>query len=258
MTAHAMSGDREKSLDAGMNDHVNKPIDPDTFYRCLFKWLAAKQENPPDFSGFHHREDWVTAPDLLRIKERLPQIDVDAGIKMMAGNQDLYRHLLKMFTRDYSDSIEKIRTAVSAEEIKTAMRIAHTVKGLAGSIGSGELHNIFRQIETALAEGKEGPESLMDEAGILLNRIIATVDSELPEKRGDDKEAERLTKVDLTTTILPKLEKLLSLLAVNDMEFETVFRSLQSGLSAVYSNETQQLADAVDRHHSMSDRPQAV
>ena len=144
MTAHAMAGDREKSLEAGMNDHITKPIDPDKLFEALVKWIpnrdrgvsALPVENPSDGSGFD-------------LPLNLPGINIEIGLKHVAGNQKLLRKLLLEFLRDYGDAIPILKSKLK-DEMSTAHRMAHTLKGVAGSIGASSLQSAAFALEMAI------------------------------------------------------------------------------------------------------------
>ena len=92
MTAHAMSGDREKSLRAGMDDHITKPVDPQELYDTLVKWIAPG--GVASSPGMY--EDGIPNVNL----PELPGIAVEAGLARVRGNHDLYRKLLERRKKD--------------------------------------------------------------------------------------------------------------------------------------------------------------
>jgi CheY-like chemotaxis protein len=100
MTAHAMAGDEQKSLDAGMNDHVTKPINPDLLFAALQKWIKPGgkqiQEQPPPISTQEPKAD-PTFPHDEVLPESLPEFDLATGLKRLMGNKKLYRKLLVDF-----------------------------------------------------------------------------------------------------------------------------------------------------------------
>ena len=94
MTAHAMAGDREKSLEAGMDDHVTKPIDQDQLLAALVKWIKPGERT--DSVIYNEIKNITAINDDLPTD--LPGIDVANGLKRLGGNKKLYRKLLLKFT----------------------------------------------------------------------------------------------------------------------------------------------------------------
>jgi CheY-like chemotaxis protein len=164
MTAHAMAGDREQSLKAGMNDHVTKPIDPDALFAVLLRWVRpGERESPqpaqPRPGATAQRE--AVGPST----ERLPGIDSTTGLKRVAGNEALYRRLLLDFHRDYAASIAQVSAALEGDRLMDAKRQVHTLKGVAGNIGAMDLHRAAQELDSALRLGD------MEKAALLLQDV---------------------------------------------------------------------------------------
>src|SRR4051794_22214684 len=126
MTAHARTEERQRCLDAGMNDHVSKPIDPDALFSTLLRWAKPKSIAASD----------RTAASPTRLDEVLPPriagINLADGVTRLAGNRQLYRNLLSQFAAKQADSAAQISIALESGDRNLAERIAHTVKGVAG------------------------------------------------------------------------------------------------------------------------------
>jgi len=142
MTAHAMAGDELKSLEAGMDDHVTKPIDPDILFATLQKWIgpiAAAADRPkapsPDASPGHE----PALPTEDGLPESLPGFDLEAGLKRLGGNQRLYRKLLLDFGTNYGDAAGEINEALTAGDFDKAHSLVHNIKGLAGNLEAVDL-----------------------------------------------------------------------------------------------------------------------
>jgi len=134
MTAHAMAGDEQKSLEAGMNDHVTKPIDPDQLFATLQKWIKPVAERTPVQKAPVHNipaKDESVENDL---PESLPGFDLAAGIARVMGNKRLYRKLLLDFGANYGEIAGQIREALAARDLKQAHSLVHNLKGLAGNL----------------------------------------------------------------------------------------------------------------------------
>jgi CheY-like chemotaxis protein/HPt (histidine-containing phosphotransfer) domain-containing protein len=149
MTAHAMSGDREKSLAAGMNDHVTKPIDPPALFQALVQWIGPLAGNLPGPAAatVGLKEDAGAFP------ADLPGIDTARGLARVGGNARLYRTLLTKFRRDYADVAHQVQNALEGNEQELARRLAHTVKGVAGNVGAEALQKAAGDLERAIRQG---------------------------------------------------------------------------------------------------------
>ena len=151
MTAHALVEERQNCLDAGMSDHVTKPIDPDALLATLLRW--AKPRQAP-----------VAGADVTPIKIvdaiTLPEIegvDLEGGLKRVVGNKRLYRDLLLQFASKQADAPAEIAAAIESGDRKLAERIAHTVKGVAGNLGLGQVFAAAEKLEKTIRH-----ESLVD------------------------------------------------------------------------------------------------
>ncbi len=142
MTAHAMAGDEDKSLKAGMNDHVTKPIDPDQLFAALQKWIKpvaarAAGKKPPVPGAPPEPEQAV--PDKDDLPESLPGFDLAAGLSRLMGNKRLYRKLLLDFGTSYGGVAGEIREALAAGDFNQAHSLVHNLKGLAGNLAATDL-----------------------------------------------------------------------------------------------------------------------
>ena len=149
MTAHAMTGDKEKSHQAGMNDHITKPIDPEKLLHAMLKWIPHGERPIPT-----HLTSAVSALNKDKIDNHqlpeLPGINTNVGLGHVSGNHELYLNLLKKFKINYDRVTEKIKTALSNKDNELALRIAHSIKGVAGSIGALELQRTGEKLELAI------------------------------------------------------------------------------------------------------------
>ncbi|MBF0428990.1 MAG: response regulator, partial [Magnetococcales bacterium] len=145
MTAHALSEDREKSLTAGMNDHITKPIDPDKLFEALIQWIPAKNR------GAFQPNTRPTSEE-ASLPNQLPGLNLAMGIKRVGGNQKLYKKLLIHFHRDYQHSLATLASAMEQGKTIEAQRLIHTLKGIAGSIGAEDLYQAAMRYEMGIQE----------------------------------------------------------------------------------------------------------
>ena len=129
MTAHALTGDREKSLEAGMNGHVTKPIDTEILFAELAKWV--KSGDTPETMTESTTDNEL--PDL-------PGVDLHAGLKRINGNWPAYRQILQNFARKNVDKADSIEELIRQGELNAAAKLAHSLKGSGGNIAADTLY----------------------------------------------------------------------------------------------------------------------
>jgi two-component system sensor histidine kinase/response regulator len=168
MTAHAMTGDREKSLDAGMNDHITKPVEPAALCEMLQRFLpqdkqpatgdpgaVPRKSIPLALSGSGKtasRKSEATTPADLPVMEG---IDPDQALKHVTPV--MLTKLLHDFKRAYQDLPEKISACQMDDDLETLRTTAHTLKGVAGYIGALPLQQAAGDLETCLKQDPAGP-----------------------------------------------------------------------------------------------------
>ncbi|OHB25221.1 MAG: hypothetical protein A2X84_13005 [Desulfuromonadaceae bacterium GWC2_58_13] len=222
MTAHAMVGDKEKSLAAGMNDHVTKPIDPDQLFSVLAGWLGNKWNNaaPPAVTI---QEDGPLLPN------ELAGIDLAAGLRCVAGNRQLYRTLLGDFLRANREMAEKINQALAAGNRDIAQHLIHNLKGVAGNIGATEIHEAARLLELAVLEKTEDIFPLFERLRQALAAVIDGITTLPEEPSPTQAETGPVDVVDLHV-LTGKLNEIAGYLRMNDTDAETVFSEIRETL----------------------------
>jgi CheY-like chemotaxis protein len=142
MTAHAMAGDEQKSITAGMNGHVTKPIDPDQLFSTLQKWIKPSAERvqvQQSEVAVEQSETDKAVPAEDELPGSLSGFDLADGLKRLQGNKKLYRKLLLSFARDYNAVANEIRQALDAVDFDQAHSLVHNLKGLAGNLAATDL-----------------------------------------------------------------------------------------------------------------------
>ncbi|QCG94114.1 PAS domain S-box protein [Azospirillum sp. TSA2s] len=146
MTAHAMAGDRERCLDSGMNDHVSKPIDPDTLYAALARWLKPVRGIGGAAAGpAAMPAAAVSAAPAL--PDSLPALDLAVARRNVNGNLALLRRILTDFAATHEGEAVRLAAAVREERWKDVLRLSHTLKGTAATIGAMDLSTLAGRIE---------------------------------------------------------------------------------------------------------------
>ena len=126
MTANAMAGDREKCIEAGMNDHLAKPIDPDKLFDALLRWIPARTA-APKIGAAPICTAQKPAVDSARLE--IAGIDTQSALKRTGGNRQKYLSLLGRLAESQVDAVGEIRAALKAQDSAKAQRIAHSLKG---------------------------------------------------------------------------------------------------------------------------------
>ena len=145
MTAHAMSGDRERSLTAGMNDHLTKPISPDILSEALVRWMPASPIAPAK-SGL---EPVRSAPPENGVPDRLPPFDIRAALERTNGKPKLLRKMLLHFGDQFANAGAELREHIAAGRAANAERLAHSLKGIAATLEAGDLAGAAYSVELA-------------------------------------------------------------------------------------------------------------
>jgi polar amino acid transport system substrate-binding protein len=187
MTAHAMAGDQERCLEAGMNDYVSKPIDPEKLFSTLIKWIKPGERVIPDHLAAE--TDGESPEDESPSLSDLPGISVKSGLIKVGGNQKLYRKLLSKFRRNHSDVAHSIGSGLDDDDPETATRLAHTIKGVAGNIGAQSLHLAAADLEAALRDAQtENISGLLDAFSESLDLVLNSItDLELEDRDAAEK-----------------------------------------------------------------------
>jgi signal transduction histidine kinase/CheY-like chemotaxis protein len=153
MTAHAMAGDEEKSLQAGMNGHVTKPIDPDQLFAELARWISPTSSTQQ--AGLEAADATEVKTAVEDLPESLPGFDLATGLKRLGGNRQLYRKLLVDFGSQYTRAADEIRVALDNKDYKQAHGLVHNLKGLAGNLEAGDLLSATLDMEALVKTGHD-------------------------------------------------------------------------------------------------------
>ena len=158
MTANAFEDDRRACEAAGMNDFVAKPVDPERLYSVLVKWLP--KPSPERIAG--SPGPWVSMPatpnkaleaseDIVLARlAGLPGINLVAGLAMVRGNVGTYLRLIRIFAEGHRGDMAALGDLIRRGERQDAIRIAHSLKGSAGTMGADGLASLAKQIESRL------------------------------------------------------------------------------------------------------------
>ncbi|MDG4596956.1 MAG: PhnD/SsuA/transferrin family substrate-binding protein [Candidatus Contendobacter sp.] len=157
MTASAFDTDRQRCLDVGMNDYVRKPVEPNQLYTTLLRWLPEPVEAAPV----------EEAPVRIAPEQAAPVgvagLEVETGLKAVSGNWARYARLLDLFAREHGGDAATLRAHLAAGRRSDARRLAHTLKGVAATLGAEAVCRSALALKRALSSDADDAEL---EAGI--------------------------------------------------------------------------------------------
>ena len=176
MTANAFKEDIEKCLNAGMNDHISKPVDEQKIFEKLNSYLqpvrAAKAKKAPPSVGY----------DDADLSSYLPYIDIAEALSRLRNNQKLYKTMLKSFKDNtlFAD----LTAALGRNNLKDAQSLNHTLKGVANNLSLKEVFAQCDAIETALKYKRDTSEQMtllktsLDITQDLIDKLLIVFDME--------------------------------------------------------------------------------
>ena len=221
MTANVMAGDRERALEAGMNDHIAKPINVREMLTTMAKWInpghsagtVAALDEPtaaqeigqvtlssgdsvdPSTDRLNAATDTMSASSGAESQAR-PDVpsgpaafDQQAGLQRVGGNQRLYARLLGNFANDYAGSSAEIEAAIDESDWKQAHALIHALKGLAGNLGAMKVYDAATELERAV-RAPEWDKGLIRPKLAALDRVLkqaVAAAQTLPGKQGAGK-----------------------------------------------------------------------
>jgi PAS domain S-box-containing protein len=147
MTAHAMQGDRERFITAGMNDYVTKPVDPRALAEVLEKWLPREAATAED------RPVPAAAPLAEAQEAGEPVFDRAGMMDRLMNDEDLANTVIEAFIDDIPKQIETLRGCLEAFDAASAERQAHTIKGASANLGGKVMRAVAFKMEEAARAG---------------------------------------------------------------------------------------------------------
>gem|GEM_PF-1206723 len=243
MTAHALKGDREKCLAAGMNDYITKPVIPEQLLNILEKWIkksdtvgVCRRQTPTDIRSDEVEVCRRQTPADSRTDEAAMMngqsdcIDMEAGIRRLQGNKKLYKELLRKFAHKYAGIAADIKESLARGETQEAALLAHSLKGMAGNLSATGLYESALSLEKAL-KNKELSEirQAVENTGEHLGRVLKAIqelkeDIPAPPAVSEKKKEMGLSEI---TSALEKLDRLIS---EYDIEAEYYFETVRQYL----------------------------
>ncbi len=169
MTANAMADDRQKVLDAGMVDHIAKPLSVDIMFTTMAKWIhpSTPREAAPPVAAATSDTLAVDDPAL----PPLPGIDTRFGLAIVANKTALYQQLLRKFRDQQGDFAQLFAQARASTDSTAAQRCAHTLRGTAATIGAKGVQAAAEVLEQACQQ-----QASDEQIDALLQQVLAALD----------------------------------------------------------------------------------
>ncbi|MFH0976157.1 MAG: PAS domain S-box protein [Spirochaetota bacterium] len=246
ITAYAMETDKQKCLEAGMNDYISKPIDPDEVREVIYKWIKPGKdaEGLNASTGSPHGSG--TGIDLLR---QLPGVDMDAALKRMSGNRKLLHKLLVEFYRKYTNVTEEIRRAVDDGDLEFVQSISHNIKGMSGNLSIVKVFEAATELEKVIQEkNNDNLNYSVDKLETAINEASAALKdlSENFDKKDNADNGCRAQKTE-PENIAIIIEELSALLGKNSLSARKKFDILKENLGCMkYGGILEELEESID------------
>ena len=252
MTANAMASDRERSIAAGMNDHIAKPIDPEELWSKLLRWMrpptveaqATAAEISTDAETLTGAKTGAqTAAPISLPLEGIAGLDVTLGLRQAIGREDLYRNLLARFVAGQTDAPGRIAADLAAGDWTRAERTAHTLKGVAAQIGAEALRILAEQLERAIRDRapEERLETLRSQVAGLLSPLIDAISVRLRQQTPE----ERAEPPPDTAGWAELCGRLAALLSDDDFASEHLLNENEALLRSVLGDQLSPIAEAI-------------
>ncbi|MBC7208526.1 MAG: Hpt domain-containing protein, partial [Methyloversatilis sp.] len=172
MPASVLEADRARMYNCGMNDCIPKPLDVPQMFATLARWV-----HPQPSADRQSGAAAPAAPD--DAVPALPGIDTAAGLAHCMGKPQLYRRVLRAFLRGQRDFAAQFEEARRGPDTQAAARLAHTLRGLAGTVGAHTLHGLASELE-GLVAGESADADIDAAATALTRELDALIGSLLP------------------------------------------------------------------------------
>ncbi|MBF0587861.1 MAG: response regulator [Magnetococcales bacterium] len=176
MTANAMASDRKKSLEAGMDDHISKPVVPNELIAVVKHWVKRHDQTP-------RLSEPTPAPPAVNASLHIPGINVIQGLRNVGGNTTLYRKVLLKFSKNQGDACTHMQEHLAANDAKALEETAHALKGVAATIGAQQLSEQAAVIESSShnADRKDTLAPIIAALSTALTQVIDAIADAFPE-----------------------------------------------------------------------------
>ena len=159
LTAHTLSGDKERFLEVGMNDYLSKPIDRAATLSCIAKWTKSKNSPPSkiqDITRTVKDKEQLLTEEIETIKDEGNYVDEKALTQLVEDtNAEIVPELIQLYIEDSQQRIDKVNAAISEQDFEKLEFETHTIGSSAVAHGNTKLYNLARKVEVLCREGEQ-------------------------------------------------------------------------------------------------------
>ncbi|WP_164521472.1 hybrid sensor histidine kinase/response regulator [Iodobacter ciconiae] len=233
LTAHAMEAERRRCLEVGMNDHLAKPINPQHLLKVLLQWT----------NKVNHSPHLLVKPDEITAHlPQLPGLGLEKALDRF-GSLALLKRMLPRLGEQYINSADRLRQLIAEGQLPEAERLAHSLKGVAGTLEAGEVYQIAQKIEDQLHIENVFIEELICELDRDLKKVVNSINGWLA---GEVQSVLQDASADIQLSVdnLQELDELLRLRSLNARKY---FMKFQQGLAYLDKDKAIQMGMALDQ-----------
>jgi PAS domain S-box-containing protein len=188
MTAHALHGDRQRCMDAGMDDYVSKPLDPRKVFQAIERWTQnAARTSSNNEAHLDEPQDVGDQPDVAQPYDNLHDkaqddkidtpLDVENALNRFSDDRDFYYNLLGDFVRSLPVRLAEMRTALESGNSQSLSYLAHNLKGVSANFSALQLAGLSASLDERCRAGDlDGARSIMSAVEAAAGRLEAQAD----------------------------------------------------------------------------------
>ncbi|MEA3370620.1 MAG: response regulator [Campylobacterota bacterium] len=200
LSANALVGDRDKSLKAGMNEHITKPINPKKLFKTMKKFLNLKD----DLSN----ETSTTNQTNYKYINQLPNsiFEIKEAMYRINGNETAYIKILKQFSKKYINVIDDIEELILNNKTKELEAKVHELKGISGNISANQLFSILNSIDLLLKQNTIPPKEMFEDLKTKFYDVFYAISNLQMDNNSDTISFDKKKVKELLTIILENLD----------------------------------------------------